>query len=52
MTDSFYVVREGDTLTSIAARLYGDPTVAFELADLNDLRDPRSVKVGQSLRLL
>lgn len=49
---STYVVRRGDTLTSIAARLYGDPTAWMDLADLNDIRDPRSIKVGQVLQLL
>jgi nucleoid-associated protein YgaU len=49
--DSVYVVRTGDTLTSIAARVLGDPVLWIAIANLNDLRDPRSVKPGQVLRL-
>lgn len=46
-----YIVREGDTLTSIAARLLGDPTLFRELGEINGIRDPRSIKAGQVIRV-
>jgi nucleoid-associated protein YgaU len=49
---STYVVRPGDSLTSIAARVYRDPMYWVDLAKLNDLRDPRFVKAGQVIRLV
>lgn len=49
---STYVVRPGDSLTSIAARLYGDPLLWVDLCLINDLRDPRFVKPGQVIQLL
>lgn len=52
MASDTYVVRSGDSLTSIAARLYGDPTLFIDLANLNDLRDPRFLKPGQVILLL
>jgi nucleoid-associated protein YgaU len=47
----FYTVKRGDTLSSIAADQLGDYRRWTEIADLNDIRDPRRVKVGQTLRL-
>jgi len=44
------VVR-GDTLSSIAARKLGDASRWPELAKLNNLRDPHSIKEGQVIRL-
>ena len=52
MAADTYVVRRGDSLTSIAARLYGDPTFWLDLANVNGLRDPRNVVAGQVIRLL
>ena len=51
MNADTYVVRPRDTLTSIAARLLGAPTLWMTLADLNDIRDPRAIRPGQELRL-
>lgn len=42
---------EGEDLASIAARELGDPRRWREIADLNGIRDPRAVKVGQILRM-
>jgi hypothetical protein len=44
-------VREGDTLSSIAARILGDPLRWTEIADLNELRDPDHLEIGQRLIL-
>lgn len=46
-----YVVRSGDTLASIAARVLGSYKRWPELAALNGLRDPDTLHVGQTLRL-
>lgn len=46
-----FVVSTGDTLTGVAARELGDYTRWAEIADLNGLRDPDRLVVGQTLRL-
>lgn len=46
-----YTVKEGDTLSKIAARKLGKAKRWREIADLNDIRDPRSIKPGQILRM-
>lgn len=44
-------VKKGETLQSIAAYEYHDATRWKEIAVINNIRDPKSIKVGQSLRL-
>lgn len=44
-------VRHGETLSSIAASDLGDASRWKEIAQLNDIRDPRSLKVGDVLRM-
>lgn len=44
-----YVVNDGDTLQSIAALRLGSASRWHEIADLNDIRDPRRLTVGQRL---
>lgn len=46
-----YTVKRGDTLSKIAASQLGSYKRASEIAKLNNLRDPNSLKVGQVLRL-
>lgn len=46
-----YTVRRGDTLTSIAARELGDSKRWKEIAKLNNIRNPRNLRVGQVLRM-
>ena len=46
-----YTVRAGDTLSGIAARELGDMNRWPEIADLNGVRDPRALAIGQELRL-
>lgn len=46
-----YTVKRGDTLSSIAARRLGDSSLWRKIADLNDIRDPKRIRVGQVLRL-
>lgn len=43
-----YVIRKGDTLSSIAAR-YG--TTAARLSRLNNITDPRKLQIGQKIKL-
>lgn len=46
-----YVVRRGDTLSSISADLLGGENRWPLLAGINDLPDPNQIRVGQSLAL-
>ena len=43
------LVKRGDTLSSIAGEVYGDPTMWRLIAEANDLDDPRQVPVGLRL---
>jgi nucleoid-associated protein YgaU len=44
-----YVVRAGETLSSIAAAVFRDPAHWREIAVANDITDPRSVAPGTVL---
>jgi LysM repeat protein len=46
-----YTVKTGDTLISIASRELGDSKRWREIADLNNIRNPRGLKVGRRLRM-
>ena len=43
------VVKEGDSLWSIAAKEYGDPVHWRLIADANNITNPRRLKTGQEL---
>jgi Contractile injection system tube protein/LysM domain len=43
------IVCEGETLTAIAYEEYGDSAVWRHIADANNIRDPRRLRVGQAL---
>lgn len=45
------MLRAGDTLLSVAARELGSSGRWREIALLNDIRDPRAVRAGQTVRL-
>lgn len=47
----YYTVRQGDSLGSIAARLLHSSSKWHEIAKLNNIRDPNSIKVGQRLKI-
>jgi nucleoid-associated protein YgaU len=44
-----YVVQSGDSLAAIAQEVYGDPTLWREIARANDLEEPYSLTVGDTL---
>jgi len=44
-----YVFRQGDTITGIAHRFYGDWRLWRLIADRNALADPRQIEVGTAL---
>ena len=46
-----YVVLQGERLSDIAARLYGDPQLWRPIALSNKLDDPRALQTGQTLRI-
>jgi YD repeat-containing protein len=46
---SFQTVVEGDTLQSIAARVYGNPSLWFVLAEANGLDPSQPLKVGSRI---
>lgn len=46
-----YTVKPGDTVGSIAARIYGKESLWHVLAKANKIRDPGSIKVGQVLKV-
>jgi nucleoid-associated protein YgaU len=46
-----YVVKRGDTLSAIAARLYRDPTQWRVIAVANDLDDPHHLQIGVRLAI-
>lgn len=46
-----YTVKKGDTLWAISARELGNGNKWQSIASLNDVRDPRKLKIGQVLRL-
>jgi LysM repeat protein len=49
--EKHYVVRRGDTLSSIAAAVYRDPARWRDIARANQIRDPRALAPGRVLTL-
>ncbi|HEX8652923.1 MAG TPA: LysM peptidoglycan-binding domain-containing protein [Pyrinomonadaceae bacterium] len=43
------IVKRGDTLSSIAAEMYNDPSLWRVIADTNNLADPRRLNIGMAL---
>lgn len=46
-----YTVEEGDTLSSIAVKLYGSERRWVDIAQANPLLDPQRLRIGQTLKL-
>jgi LysM repeat protein len=51
MTAATYTVKAGDTLSSIAKRMTGDPNAYRQIAAANGIKDPNKIKVGQVIRI-
>jgi len=49
----WHVVKKGETLSKIAARYYGDPTLYPTIFEANKdvLKDPNLIRIGQKLRI-
>jgi nucleoid-associated protein YgaU len=45
------VVKRGDTLSGIAAEMYGDPAVWRAIARANRLDDPLRLEIGRPLQI-
>jgi LysM repeat protein len=45
------VIKKGETLSQIAARVYGTPSRWPEIAKANGIKDPRKVPAGMKLRI-
>jgi hypothetical protein len=46
-----YLVKRGDTLSAIAAKLYRDPTLWRPIAAANEIDDPRQLRIGARLAI-
>lgn len=46
-----YVIRQGDTLTSICIRNYGSDARLQEICSINEITNPDDIKVGQKILL-
>jgi len=44
-------VRRGDSVTGIAADVYGDPAAWRVIAEANNLDDPRRLRIGATLSI-
>lgn len=49
LEDKAYIVRQGDTLTSIAFKFYGEPLNWFIIADVNNIQNPFILEMGKSI---
>ncbi len=49
--DPIRIVKEGETLSSIAAEEYNDPSLWRIIAETNNLNNPRIITAGQSLTI-
>lgn len=56
--NKFYLIKEGipnsvkgESLTKVAGKVYGDASKWKQIAEANDIRDPRNTQVGQRVRI-
>jgi nucleoid-associated protein YgaU len=49
--EQMYAVRDGDNLAKISRLFYGDADQFRKIASANNLADPDTIQVGQSLRI-
>jgi hypothetical protein len=50
--DPIHIVKQGETLLSIAAQEYNDPSLWRLIADVNKIKNPRGITPGQVLTIL
>jgi nucleoid-associated protein YgaU len=50
-TQKYYTVKKGDTLSSIAVKLYHAKSYTNKLKEINNLEDSDDIKAGQKLLL-
>ncbi|MFQ3550176.1 MAG: LysM domain-containing protein, partial [Armatimonadota bacterium] len=46
-----YTIKSGDTLGSIARKYYGNAMLADKLAEYNDIKNIKSLKIGQVIKI-
>tara|TARA_X000001382_G_scaffold108849_1_gene84840 strand:- start:274 stop:543 length:270 start_codon:yes stop_codon:yes gene_type:complete len=46
-----YTVKEGDSLVSIASRLFGNAQEWYRIADANEIINPFDLEVGMTLKI-
>lgn len=51
ITSDTYTIQEGDWLSKIAGRVYGDPLVYDRIAKANNLQDPDLIEPGMTLKI-
>lgn len=51
INDSEYIVKQGDTLNTIAFGFYRDSKLWYVIADVNDIQNPFELTIGMSLRI-
>jgi nucleoid-associated protein YgaU len=44
-----WLIKRGDTLSSVAAQVYGNPTWWRAIAERNDIDDPLHLEIGRRL---
>lgn len=47
--DRIYTIQEGDRLTQIAFKFYGEPLKWFIIADVNEIQNPFELEAGQEI---
>lgn len=49
LDDKSYIIKDGDTITGIAYKFYGEPMYWFFICDVNDIENPFILEVGKSI---
>lgn len=50
-TTSSYVVKKGDTLSTVCRKFYGDSSLYTKLAKYNGIKNPSLISIGKTLKL-
>lgn len=49
INDIIYTIKEGDRLTNIAYKFYGNPLLWYLIADVNQIDNPLFLEVGKNI---